>query len=123
MLSNHNSVVVLLCLCLLGSGLAFDFGHEDNLDLVSMAQDDFSMRTFNGFNSTSLLLGLGVVAVLVLVVGVGLYLVGSNNIGRTEPLPDPNYNYYDSQYQNAEQAYPYVHQQQAYYRYNSLSHM
>ena len=112
------TTLVLLGLAACAAAMDFDADPE-----LLYAEDVGSMRTFAGFNSTTALVALGAIAIIGLVVAGGLYLLGGANLGRTDPLPDPNYNvyneYYGQQYQNAEQAYPYAQQQQqqsSYYR-------
>ena len=94
---------------------------DPELDNELVSEFDYALdgaRTFS-FNSTYLLVAVAVGAVLVLAVGVGLYFYDLYvDTGRTEPIPE-SYDYaqyYQQQYQNAEQAYPAAAQYQYQYR-------
>lgn len=82
---------------------------DDLGDLVPL--DDYEVvRTFDSFNSTTLLIVIAVGSVLLLGLGVALYLYDYfADTARTEPLPNPEFaDYYaQSSYQNAEWASPY----------------
>ena len=89
-------------------------GENENLgDLVSL--DEYEMtRTFDSFNSTTLLILIAVGSVLLLGLGVALYLYDYfADTARSEPLPESQYQYTQDAYQNAQYAYP---DAQQYYR-------
>ncbi len=106
-------------LTLLTLALAISHALADNELVEGWTKEDFELaRTFDGFNSTTLLAVVAVGALLVLLIGVGLYLYDyySDN-SKTDPYNTYDYaGYYQDQYQNAQQAYPNAQQV---YRYAS----
>jgi len=85
---------------------------ESDFELFSANEDtnyELSARTFSGFNTTTLLAVFAVGAVIILIVAVGLYVYDVYaDTHRASYLEDPDYvGYYQSQYENAEQAYPF----------------
>jgi len=85
---------------------------EASSDFDVLTEEDLralSPRTFSGFNAPSLLAVVAVGAVVILLVAVGLYLYDVYaDTQRTSTLRNPDYSsYYQSQYETAEQAYPY----------------